>query len=78
MFDTKLIPPQLVEFVRYSAIAGFIAATTLVININHKIFGKIFRENPRSYWWLFVISSLIPLSVFFYIFNLVFGSRFFS
>ena len=78
MFDPKLIPPELLEFVRYSAIAGFIAATTLVVNINHKIFRKIFKENPGTYWWLFVVSSLIPLSVFFYIFSLVFGDKFFT
>lgn len=75
--NIKEIPPQMIEFVRYSAIAGFIAATTLVVNINHKIFNTFFKERTASFWWLFVISALIPLSLFLYIFSLLFGKEIF-
>jgi len=75
MFEGKVIPPQFLEFMRYSAITGFIVTTTLIVNINHHVFGTIFRERAKSYWWLFVLSGIIPLLVFIYIFNFIFGGR---
>ncbi len=74
MFDVAYLPPELIQFFRYGAIVGFISATTLVINLNHKAFNRILGENARSYWWLFVISALIPLLIALYIFSLLFGS----
>ncbi|OGM25115.1 hypothetical protein A2962_02320 [Candidatus Woesebacteria bacterium RIFCSPLOWO2_01_FULL_39_61] len=72
MINPDVFPREFLEFVRYGAITGFIAVTTLVININHKAFNTIFREKARSFWWLFVISGIIPLLLFLYAFTLIF------
>ena len=66
------IPPQMKEFFQFSAIAGLIAAVTLLINLHYSVFRFIFKEKTRTYWWLFAAITLIPLSLFLYIFTLLF------
>jgi len=72
MIDFRLFSKELIEFFRYAAIAGFIAATALIININYATFNKIFKEKTKLFWTLFFISALIPLLVSIYIFSLLF------
>jgi len=66
-------PAELLLFFRYSAIAGFLATVTLIINFNHTKFANIFGDRSKSLWWLFLIFSVIPLLLFLFIFNFVFG-----
>jgi len=69
----KIIPREWLEFLRYSAISGFIALSVLVINLSNKAFAKVFKENATKLWWLFVLLSLIPVLGIIYIFSRIFG-----
>jgi hypothetical protein len=71
--DNKEVITQTLQIVKYSAIAGFIATTTLLINLNNKLFLKVFKKKSKSYFWFFLVISVIPLLAFLYVFNAVFG-----
>jgi len=70
--DASQIPQQLIEFVKFAAIIGLIATTTVVINLSNTAFRNVFRERTKTYWWLFATLTVIPLLVFLYIFSLLF------
>ena len=76
MLKPELVPSEILEFLRYSAIVGFISTATIVINLNNKAFKRILGENAARLWWLFVLLAVIPLFVFLYLFNLIFGQLF--
>lgn len=67
------LPRAWVSFFRYSAMAGFLAITALIINLNHKAFNKLFGEKAKTYRWVFLVTSIFPLLLFLYIFALLFG-----
>ncbi len=69
----KPIDPRLMEAFRIGSITGFLATVTLLINVNYKVYQRIFKDKAKSYWWLFLLSALIPLLLFLYIFSLLFG-----
>lgn len=69
------IPHEILIFFRYSAILGFICVATLVINLNHNLFNKVMSDNAKTFWWLFVIISVVPLLVIIYVFNFFFGGK---
>ncbi len=71
----KMLPPQLMEFFRFSAIAGLIAAVTLLINLHYSAFRYIFKERTKTYWWLFIVMTVIPLFLFLYVFSLLFEAK---
>ncbi|OGM18276.1 hypothetical protein A2686_03690 [Candidatus Woesebacteria bacterium RIFCSPHIGHO2_01_FULL_38_10] len=73
MTEMKTVEVNFMEFVRFTAIGGFITATTLLVNLNFKGFSFIFKEKTRTYWWLFLTLTVIPLLLFLYIFTLIFG-----
>jgi len=58
---------------KYGAVAGFLVTTTLIINLNNKAFNSVFKGKTKSYFWFFLLVSLIPLLVFIYIFSALFG-----
>lgn len=70
------IPEELMQFIHYSAITGFIVVTVLIINLNHKAFDYVLKDNSKKFWWLFVILAVIPLSLFLYAFTFIFGKLF--
>jgi hypothetical protein len=72
VLDKSTFVEQSMQMVRYSAIVGFIAATTLVINLHNKLYLKVFKNKAKSYFWFFLLLSIIPLLVFLYIFNALF------
>ena len=74
LFD--LVPPQIMTFVRYTAIAGFIAIVPLVINLDYKAFSLVFKEKTITYWWFFVVLTIVPLMVLLYAFSKIFGRLF--
>lgn len=76
IFTTLVIPREVMQFLYYSAIAGFIVVATLIINLNHKAFNYVLKDNAKRYWWIFVIIAVIPLSLFLYAFTLIFGKLF--
>jgi len=76
VINSKSIPPEFTEFLRYSAITGFIVVTTLLINLNHKTFRYVLKDNARKYWWLFVVFAVVPLLLFLYVFTFIFGKLF--
>ncbi|OGM09492.1 hypothetical protein A2159_01010 [Candidatus Woesebacteria bacterium RBG_13_34_9] len=69
----KLISPETMAFLRFSAIAGLLTTTTLLVNLNKKTFNNIFQQRSKSLWWVFLFSSILPLLLFLYIFNFLFG-----
>lgn len=71
--DKKEVVAQTIQVIKYSAIVGFIATTTLLINLNNKLFLNVFKEKAKSYFWFFLVISIIPLLAFLYIFNVFFG-----
>jgi len=72
MIKEVTIPNQVMQFVHISAITGFIVVSTLVINMNYKIFNYVLKDNAKKYWWLFVTLAVIPLMLFLYTFTLLF------
>lgn len=71
--DKKEVITQTLNVIKYGAIAGFLATTTLLINLNNKLFLRVFKEKSKSYFWFFLIISIIPLLAFLYVFNALFG-----
>ena len=65
--------PSVIAFFRFSAVAGLLATTALLINLNHKAFDRVLGQKSRSLWWLFVLFSVVPLLLFLYIFTFLFG-----
>lgn len=76
IFSVVVIPQEVMQFLHYSAIVGFIVVATLLINMNHKAFNYVMKDNAKRYWWLFVIIAVIPLSLILYVFTFIFGKFF--
>ena len=73
----KLIPREILDFFRYSAITGFAATVAILINFNHDILKKIFGENVSTFWWTFLLISLMVLFLALFMFTVLFeGSNF--
>ena len=70
------IPEEIMQFLHYSAITGFIIVSVLLINLNHKAFDYVLKDNSKKYWWLFVLLAIIPLMLFLYAFTSIFGKLF--
>ncbi len=68
----KLIPIELIYFIRYSAIAGFAGTVAIVININHELLKKIIGEKPRSFWIVFLTISILVLFISLFAFSILF------
>ncbi len=61
------------QIFKYGAIVGFFVTTILVINLNNKAYNHVFKQKSKSYFWFFLLLSIIPLLSFIYIFNMFFG-----
>jgi len=72
-FRLSFLPVEALQFLKFSAIAGFLATATLLINLNNKAFNYIFKEKAKSYFWFFLLISIIPLLAIIYVFNVFFG-----
>jgi hypothetical protein len=57
----EILPPEVYLVLRTTAIAGFLTATVLLININHKAFKFVFKEKSKTYWWLFTVFTIVPI-----------------
>jgi len=66
-------PSEFIYFLRYSAVAGLLALTVILINLNHYKFRSIFGERSGKLWWLFFTFSILPLMFFIFMFNFVLG-----
>ena len=71
--DLKSIPKEVLEVVKYAAIGGLVATTTLIVNLSNVAFRTVFHERTKTYWWLFAMFTIIPLLLFLYVFSLIFG-----
>lgn len=71
--STLTIPREVMQFLNYSAITGFIVVTVLLVNLNHKAFNYVLKDNAKKYWWLFVVFAVVPLALFIYAFTFIFG-----
>lgn len=69
---TESINTKLKDFVEFVAFLGFLVTATLLINLNFRGFKFVFGEKVRSYWWLFLLLTIVPLLVILYIFSLLF------
>jgi len=67
---------KIVQFIRFSAILGFIIFATFVINFNNKAFNYVLKEKAKKFWWLFILISIVPLLLFLYLFSIIFGKIF--
>lgn len=73
ILEIKKIPPEVMQFVKVTAIGGFVATSALIVNINFRAFSKVFSARTRSLWWLFLLLMIFPLLIFLYLFSLLFG-----
>jgi hypothetical protein len=71
--DLPLIAQKTMQIFKYGALVGFLVTTVLIINLNNKAFNTVFKDRAKSYFWFFLIISVIPLLAFIYIFNLLFA-----
>src|SRR3972149_5607418 len=71
--DPQAFVNQTLSLFKYGAMLGFLVATVLLMNLNNKAFKYVFKDRAKSYFWFFLLLSVIPLLVFIYIFNLLFG-----
>lgn len=60
----QFVDPGVSEFLTTAVFVGFLTVTTLLVGFNFKIFKFVFKDNFKSYWWLFLITALIPLFLF--------------
>jgi hypothetical protein len=60
----EAIDPKLSDFLTTAVFIGFLTTTTLVVGLNFKVFKFVFKDNIGKYWWLFLLSALIPLFLF--------------
>jgi hypothetical protein len=68
----KAISNDVLSFFRFAAITGFIVTATLIINLNFKVFRRVFKEKTYRFFWLFLILAIVPLLLIVYIFTLLF------
>ncbi|QQS38903.1 hypothetical protein IPM62_06010 [Candidatus Woesebacteria bacterium] len=66
---------NVVTLIRLAAYVGLIFFTTVFVSLNFKTFKMLFKESTKSYWWLFLIISVIPLMILLSIFSLVFERK---
>jgi len=71
----QYLPPEVYIVFRTTAIAGFLTASVLLININHKAFKFVLKEKSKTYWWLFTVFTVVPLLVILQIFTIFFGRK---
>jgi hypothetical protein len=71
-FRPELVPREVMEFIRYGAIAGFIASTAFVINLNWITFSFLFQEKTKTFWILFAFAAVLIFLILLYIFSMVF------
>jgi len=69
----NLIIQKFIQVFKYGAIVGFFVTTILIINLNNKAFNSVFQQRSKSYFWFFLLISIIPLLAFIYVFNILFG-----
>jgi len=64
---------QVQQAIKSMALAGFLIAATLIIGINFKVFNNIFKEKTTNYWWLFLITAMVPIALVLYMFTFFFS-----
>ena len=67
------LPPQVYLAFRATVIAGFVTASVLLININHRTFKWVLKEKSITYWWLFTVLTIVPLLMILQVFSIFFG-----
>jgi hypothetical protein len=67
------LPPEVYLVFRTTAIAGFVTASVLLININHRAFKWVLKEKSITYWWLFTVFTIVPLLMILQVFSIFFG-----
>lgn len=60
----RYVDPRLSDFLTTAVFVGFLTVTTLLVGLNFKLFRFVFKDNIKHYWWLFLITALIPLFLF--------------
>jgi len=72
IYGAPIIPIKLIIFLRYTAILGFVVTISALIGLNHKILGRFFKDKSRYYWLIFGFSSVLPVLLMAYVYNLFF------
>jgi hypothetical protein len=70
------LQPQLAQGLRMGAFVAFLAAATLFIGFNHKVFQLVLGEKSKTYWWLFSVMVVVPFLLVLYAFSYFFGDLF--
>lgn len=66
---------QLANIIKFAAFIGLIVFTTIIVSLNFRVFRVIFKERATSFWWLFLILSIIPLLMLLSLFTLIFERK---
>ncbi len=63
------------EIIKLAALAGFIAASTFLINLNYQAFDKVFQKKTKAVWFLFFVMTTLPLGIILLLFSYFFEGR---
>lgn len=63
------------EIIKFGALAGFIAASTFLINLNYKAFDRVFAKKTKIVWALFFTMTTLPLGIILLLFTYFFRGR---
>ncbi len=75
-FHPEFVNAQFAGSLKLVAFVGFLAAATLLIGFNHKVFEVVMGERSKAYWWLFMVVTILPLLLIIYAFSYFFGNLF--
>jgi hypothetical protein len=68
-----ILPPDLISFIRFTSVVGFISALVLTTAVFYKSLGKkLGEEKVKKYRWVFVLVDVVILFAFIFIYVVVF------
>lgn len=75
MTDTAQVNQAGYEIIKFGALAGFIAASTILINLNYKAFNSVFQKKTKMVWFLFFVMAALPFGIMLLLFSYFFEGR---
>lgn len=76
VFPAHELQPSLGQAFKLAGFVAFLAAATLFIGFNHKIFEVVLGEKSKTYWWLIACILIVPFLLILYVFSVLFGNIF--
>lgn len=75
MIDPDAVNQTGYEIIKLGALAGFIAASTFLINLNYKAFNHVFQKKTKIVWALFFTMTTLPLGIIILVFTYFFEGK---